>query len=104
MLVLPSQHSETWGLVVNEALFHGLPCVVSAGVGCGPDLIVPGGTGEIFQTSSVADLSGALRRAAALVGRREVRDRCRAAVERYSVEHAAAGIAQAYAAVAKGAA
>jgi glycosyltransferase involved in cell wall biosynthesis len=96
VLVLPSQHSETWGLVVNEALFHGLPCVVSAGVGCGPDLIEPGGTGEIFQTGSVADLTGALRRAATLVGRREVRDRCRAAVDRYSVERAAAGIAQAY--------
>src|SRR5205807_2603080 len=25
LLVLPSRHSETWGLVVNEALSHGLP-------------------------------------------------------------------------------
>ena len=40
MLILPSQHSETWGLVVNEALHHGLPCVLSEGVGCAPDFIV----------------------------------------------------------------
>jgi glycosyltransferase involved in cell wall biosynthesis len=98
MLVLPSQRSETWGLVVNEALFHGLPCVVSTGVGCGPDLIVPSGTGETFEAGSVSDFTRALRRAGALVGRAEVRDRCRAAVARYSVERAAAGIAEAYAA------
>ncbi|MGG7380195.1 glycosyltransferase, partial [Escherichia coli] len=35
-LVVPST-SETWGLVVNEALATGLPCVVSSGVGAGPD-------------------------------------------------------------------
>jgi glycosyltransferase involved in cell wall biosynthesis len=99
MLVLPSRHSETWGLVVNEALFHGLPCVVATAVGCGPDLIAPGGTGEIFQADSAGDLAQALGRAAMLVGQPEVRDRCRAAVERYSVERAADGIAQAYTAV-----
>src|SRR5205807_3731601 len=37
LLVLPSRHSETWGLVVNEALHHGVPCVVSQAVGCAPD-------------------------------------------------------------------
>ena len=104
MLVLPSQHSETWGLVVNEALFHGLPCVVSDGVGCGPDLIVPGATGEIFRSDSAAELASAVTRVAALIGRAEVRDQCRAAVARYSVERAAAGIADAYAAVARRAA
>jgi glycosyltransferase involved in cell wall biosynthesis len=99
LLVLPSQHSETWGLVVNEALYHGLPCVVSAGVGCGPDLVVSGTTGVTFETGSVPDLANALRRAEGLIGRPETRDRCRAAVESYSVQRAAAGIAQAYRAV-----
>src|SRR5262249_15753217 len=41
VMALPSQHSETWGLVVNEALMHGVPCVVSSVVGCGDDLIIP---------------------------------------------------------------
>jgi glycosyltransferase involved in cell wall biosynthesis len=40
-LVLPSDASETWGLVVNEAMASGLPCVVSDGCGCMEDLIAP---------------------------------------------------------------
>jgi glycosyltransferase involved in cell wall biosynthesis len=40
-LVLPSDASETWGLVVNEAMASGLPCVVSDGCGCVEDLIAP---------------------------------------------------------------
>jgi glycosyltransferase involved in cell wall biosynthesis len=40
-LVLPSDHRETWGLVVNEAMASGLPCVVSDACGCGEDLIEP---------------------------------------------------------------
>ncbi|MGB8739742.1 MAG: glycosyltransferase family 4 protein [Xanthobacteraceae bacterium] len=40
-LVLPSDARETWGLVVNEAMASGLPCVVSDGCGCVEDLITP---------------------------------------------------------------
>lgn len=40
-MVLPSDHGETWGLVVNEALASGLPCAVSKLVGCGEDIIEP---------------------------------------------------------------
>jgi glycosyltransferase involved in cell wall biosynthesis len=96
ILVLPSRGFEPWGLVVNEALAHGLPCIVSDQVGCAPDLITPGVTGEIFESGSVSSLSWALQRATALVGKSTVRDQCRARVSAYSVEHAAAGIAQAY--------
>lgn len=39
--VLPSDSRETWGLVVNEALASGLPCIVSDACGCGEDLISP---------------------------------------------------------------
>jgi glycosyltransferase involved in cell wall biosynthesis len=38
-LVLPSDAGETWGLVVNEALASGLPCVVSRACGCAADLV-----------------------------------------------------------------
>jgi glycosyltransferase involved in cell wall biosynthesis len=96
LLVLPSRHSETWGLVVNEALHHGLPCIVSDAVGCGPDLVTPGATGETFDTGSVQSLARALARAQLLIHRPEVQDRCRAAVAGYSVQRAAAGIAEAY--------
>ena len=40
-LVLPSDHRETWGLVVNEALASGLPCIASDACGCSEDLIAP---------------------------------------------------------------
>jgi glycosyltransferase involved in cell wall biosynthesis len=40
-LVLPSDHGETWGLVVNEALASGLPCLVSDACGCAEDLAGP---------------------------------------------------------------
>lgn len=37
-LVLPSDCGETWGLVVNEAMASGLPCIVSDRCGCAEDL------------------------------------------------------------------
>jgi glycosyltransferase involved in cell wall biosynthesis len=40
-LVLPSNASETWGLVVNEAMASSLPCIVSDGCGCVEDLVTP---------------------------------------------------------------
>jgi len=54
-LILPSQ-IETWGLVVNEAFALNTPAVVSADVGCGPDLIRSGLTGEVFECGNINDL------------------------------------------------
>jgi glycosyltransferase involved in cell wall biosynthesis len=101
VLVLASRVGETWGLVVNEALHHGLPSVVSDQVGCAPDLIEPGVTGEVFRgrPDDPAALMQALQRGLAYAGRAEVRARCSAKVERYSVTAAAEGLAEAYRAV-----
>jgi glycosyltransferase involved in cell wall biosynthesis len=96
LLVLPSVHSETWGLVINEALHHGLPCVVSNAVGSAPDLISPGVTGEVCDAESRESLSSALIRGMRLVKRANVRDACRAKVSGYTVDRAAEGIARAY--------
>jgi glycosyltransferase involved in cell wall biosynthesis len=98
LLVLPSREGETWGLVVNEALHHGLPCVVSDAVGCAPDL-VGGETGVVCAAGSAIALADALAAAVALTNRADVRARCRARVAGYSVERAAEGIAHAYRAV-----
>jgi glycosyltransferase involved in cell wall biosynthesis len=100
LLVLPSRHSETWGLVVNEALSHGLPCVVSDGVGCAPDLVEAGVTGEVAEGGNVESLSEALRRGFLLARRPEIREQCRAKVATFSVGRAAAGIAEAFLAIA----
>jgi glycosyltransferase involved in cell wall biosynthesis len=96
LLALPSLRSETWGLVVNEALHHGLPCVVSDAVGCWPDLVEVGVTGEVCETGSPRALAGALERALPLARSTEVRRRCREKLADYTVERAAEGIARAY--------
>ncbi|NEO21435.1 glycosyltransferase family 4 protein [Moorena sp. SIO4A5] len=96
LLILPSQHSETWGLVVNEALHHGLPAIVSDAVGCAPDLIIPGETGAVFEVNSAESLAQAIMGFISLFNRIDVHQNCRNHVSKYSVEKAAAGITQAY--------
>lgn len=96
LLILPSQSDETWGLVVNEAMHHGIPCVVSDRVGCAPDLIESGRTGEVFEAGNSASLQQAIERVLSLVGREDVRQWCQEKVSRYTVERAAEGIARAY--------
>lgn len=101
LLVLPSRHSETWGLVVNEALHHGLPCVISDHVGCAPDLIDER-TGVVCAAGSARSLADAIAAALPIVRQPSTRTACRDRVARYSVAQAADGIAQAYCAVLSG--
>lgn len=54
-LVLPSA-SETWGLVVNEAMACGLPAIVSDAAGCAQDLVVAGRTGFVYAATNVPEL------------------------------------------------
>jgi glycosyltransferase involved in cell wall biosynthesis len=68
IFVLPSESAETWGLVVNEAMSCGLPAVVSDEVGCAPDLVTPGQTGEIFRCRDVPAFARALRETKQLLG------------------------------------
>jgi glycosyltransferase involved in cell wall biosynthesis len=95
-LVLPSVWSETWGLVVNEALHHGLPALVSEGVGCAPDLVTSGITGELCEKSSVASITAALQRIAPWMKGAHVAAACRERVSAYTVDKAAAGLAEAW--------
>ena len=88
-LVLPSDGGETWGLVVNEAMASGRPSLVSDRVGCGPELIVPGETGEIFAC-------GDTRRLASLLGSYgKQRDRLKemgVEAEQKTTQHVAAAV------------
>jgi glycosyltransferase involved in cell wall biosynthesis len=99
MLVLPSLQSETWGLVVNDALHHGLPCIVSEAVGCAPDLIEPGVTGGVFLTGSATGLAASILSLLPLTGQADTRMKCRDKVGGYTVEKAAEGIARAFSGV-----
>jgi len=59
-LVLPSDYGETWGLVVNEALASGLPCVVSDACGCAEDLISPADPQLTFPYADISGLAEAI--------------------------------------------
>jgi glycosyltransferase involved in cell wall biosynthesis len=61
VFVLPSAY-DTWGLVVNEAMHWGLPCVVSDKTGCHRDLVEPGVTGFIHAWDNAAELKKHLQR------------------------------------------
>ncbi len=96
-LVLPSDHGETWGLVVNEAMACGLPAIVSDQVGCGADLILAGKTGAIFPMGNVPALANLLREFASDTARlRAMGERARQRVlADYSVERAVVGTLEA---------
>jgi len=59
--VLPSQ-SESWGLVVNEAMAAGLPVIVTDQVGCIDDLVIEGHTGCIVPAQSPPVLAAAMKK------------------------------------------
>jgi glycosyltransferase involved in cell wall biosynthesis len=51
---------ESWGLIVNEALASGVPCVVTSKVACAPDLIVEDVTGYVVETGNVDAMAARL--------------------------------------------
>ena len=59
-LILPT-YSDTWGLVVNEAMACGLPIVASDAAGCVPDLVHEGKNGWRFRPRDIDGLARAMR-------------------------------------------
>lgn len=93
-LVLPSEH-ETWGLVVNEAMACGIPAIVSDTVGCRPDLITAGQTGEFYPVGEAEGLAAAIRRLLPRLGTDTLREALDARMKRYSVARAVEGTLEA---------
>jgi glycosyltransferase involved in cell wall biosynthesis len=92
-LILPSR-SETWGLVVNEALQYGLPAIVSDRVGCRQDLIDEGRTGFVFPAGNAALLADRMCWIIKLLEtqRPMVEKACRQKAQAYSLANAVAGV------------
>ena len=102
VVVLPSE-SETWGLVVNEAMACGTPAIVSDAVGCAPDLIEEGKTGFVFPAGNVAALAARLQSVAQ--SRPLIKAQKKSLAEKmttYSVQTAVAGTVAAVRTLAEG--
>ncbi len=59
IFILPSKY-EPWGLVVEEAIYWGLPVIVSDHVGSAFDMVETLNTGEIFKHDSRSSLQNAI--------------------------------------------
>lgn len=93
-LVVPSE-GETWALVVNEAMACGLPAIVSDQVGCGPDLIDPGLTGDIFPMGDTQSLAAAMTAWSDPARWRASSEAVHRKIEGYSIQRAADGVMEA---------
>ncbi len=95
VLVLPT-HSDTWGLVVNEAMACGLPIIVSNVAGCSADLVEEGWNGCVVPPRDSEKLSLAID---SVVRDGELRQRMSAhsleRIRNYSPEACADGLAAA---------
>ncbi|MBM4284585.1 MAG: glycosyltransferase family 4 protein [Deltaproteobacteria bacterium] len=96
-LILVSDPTETWGLVVNEAMACGLPCIVAESCGCAPDLIIPGRTGWRVPLDNHQALIQAMQEAASLSQEQylSISLGARKHISRYSFKHMVDGIAAA---------
>lgn len=63
MLILPT-YTDTWGLVVNEAMACGLPVIVSRAAGCVADLVRENWNGLLFPPGDMVSLANAMARLA----------------------------------------
>jgi glycosyltransferase involved in cell wall biosynthesis len=90
VLVLPSRY-EVWGLVINEALEHGLPVVATQAVGAVDDLVVDDLNGYITRTGDTDELGEAMARIAEWDELRwgAAATACAEIVERWSIDAAA---------------
>lgn len=61
VFILPSTY-EAWGLVVEEALYWGLPVIVSNKIGSYPDMVIPYDSGIVFQLDENGSLDGAIEK------------------------------------------
>lgn len=97
VLVLPSaSNSETWGLVVNEAMAMGRPAIVSNCVGCGPDLVKDGETGWVVERDNEHSLRSALAEAVSDPARlRRMGEAATQRIDRYSFDAATDGLERA---------
>jgi glycosyltransferase involved in cell wall biosynthesis len=91
-LIFPT-HSDTWGLVVNEAMACGLPVIATSVAGCVADLVQDGWNGFVVPPGDPSQLAAAMARLAGDSPLRvEMGARSTQRVEAYSPEAWAEGL------------
>ncbi len=94
-LVLPT-HSDTWGLVVNEAMVCGVPVIVTSVAGCAKDLVEDGWNGWVVPPQAPGRIGAAIRLLAEQPEtRRRMAANSRERIRHYSPEDCARGLAEA---------
>jgi len=59
VFILPSK-SEPWGLVVEEAIYWGIPVIISNAVGCQEEMVIKPKTGVVFDLNAANGLQEAI--------------------------------------------
>ena len=59
VFILPSR-TEPWGLVVDEAIYWGLPVVTSDRVGCSNEMVITPNTGVTFELDNIDSFNNAI--------------------------------------------
>jgi len=88
VLVLPS-HSDSWGLVVNEAMAFGLPVIVTDRSGCIDDLVIPDETGLVVRSNTPPALADAIERLTDEGTRRRMSAQARARISGWTLQNSA---------------
>ncbi len=102
MLVFPT-HTDTWGLVVNEAMACGLPVIASRAAGCVSDLVREGWNGFVIEPRNITQLTEAISRLSCNTELRlRMGKRSSELISEYSPEKCAAGMATAAASYSRG--
>ena len=95
MFVFPT-HTDTWGLVVNEAMACALPIISTSVAGCVADLVVDGWNGRVVEAGDIQQLRFAMQQLAnAPELRVQMKEHGSERIAHYSPEACAAGIAAA---------
>lgn len=93
--ILPT-HTDTWGLVVNEAMACQLPIILSSVAGCAADLVTDGWNGRVIQPRDVPSLAAAMQELAESSQQRDIMgQRSGERILKYSPPVCASGIANA---------
>lgn len=61
VFILPSR-TETWGLVVEEAIYWGLPVITSDRVGCSNEMVITPNTGVTFELDNIESFNDAINK------------------------------------------